>query len=182
MQSPAAPEEDPRDGFAHGGWAPPYFDEVMAAYMAQGVDAGGSLLFGRLTYEQFASYWPHAPADNPFTEMINARRKYVASRTLQAPLEWNNSTLLEGDAADAVAALRAGSGPDVGILGSGELIRSLLARGLIDEYVLSIHPLVLGSGRRLFADGGPAARLELVDATPTTSGVIIARYRPAASR
>jgi dihydrofolate reductase len=179
MQSPSGTDEDVRGGFAQGGWAPPYVDEVLGAYMARGVQEGGSLLLGRRTYETFASFWPHAPADNPFTEVINGRQKYVASRTLEAPLEWRNSTLLEGDAADGVAALRAEPGPDVVILGSGELIRSLMARDLIDEWVLPIHPLVLGSGRRLFADGTPGATLELVDATPTTTGVIIARYRPA---
>jgi dihydrofolate reductase len=137
-----------------------------------------SLLAGRTTYERFADYWPKQ-APNPFTEALDRVQKYVASRTLKEPLPWSNSTLLRGDAADAVAALREQPGQDIVILGSGELIRSLMRRCLIDEYLLMIHPLILGSGRRLFPDDGAFARLRLADSTTTTTGVLIGTYRSA---
>ena len=123
-----------------------------------------------------AANWPHMPEDNPFTGWINAMPKYVASTTLTAPLEWN-ATLLEGDVSSAVPAVKEGDGPDFTVLGSGVLVQTLRASGLIDEYVLSIHPLLLGSGTRLFPDGA-AAELDLLDTTTTTTGVIIARFRP----
>jgi dihydrofolate reductase len=179
MQSPGHPDEDRQGGFEHGGWAAPYADEVMAGVMAAGIAAGGSLLFGRRTYEHFAAVWPDQPGDNPFTKVLNERRKYVASRTLDEPLEWRNSTLLEGDVAEAVARLKQQPGGDIVILGSGQLVRSLLPHGLIDGFVFSIHPLVLGSGLRLFADGGAFGRLRLVESTPTTTGVVIAQYESA---
>jgi dihydrofolate reductase len=180
MQAPASPDEDPRDNFEQGGWAVPGQDEVMGRILGKGMAGGpGRLLFGRRTYEHMYSYWPHQPDDNPYAAVINSRQKYVASRTLKEPLQWRNSTLLEGDAADAVAELRAGSGDDIGVLGSGELVQALMRRGLVDAYVLVIHPLVLGSGRRLFADGGAPAALRLVDSTTTTTGVIVASYEPA---
>jgi dihydrofolate reductase len=138
----------------------------------------GALVLGRRTYEDFASYWPRQ-TDNPFTPVLNERRKYVASTTRAEPLPWSNSTLLEGDAAQAVAALKAQSEDDLAILGSGELVRSLMRHGLVDEHLLAIHPLVLGSGRRLFADDGAYAALRLVDCAPTTTGVLIATYQRA---
>jgi dihydrofolate reductase len=179
MQAPAGPDEDRRDGFEHGGWAPPYADSVMGEAMGERMAGGGSLLFGRRTYEHMYSYWPHQPDDNPYAKVMNSRHKYVASRTLTAPLEWSNSTLLEGDAADAVAELRKQPGEFIGALGSGELVQALMRRGLVDEYVLLIHPLVLGTGRRMFPDGGAPASLRLVDTTTTSTGVIIATYQPA---
>ena len=179
VQSPASPDEDRRDGFEHGGWAPPYADSVMGEKMGEGIATGGSMLFGRRTYEKMAAFWPDQPDDNVFADVLNNREKYVASTTLQSPLPWQNSTLLEGDAAEAVARLKEQPGGDIVILGSGELIQSLLPHGLIDAFVLSIHPLVLGSGRRLFPEGGAFAELRLVDAKPTTTGVVIATYEPA---
>jgi dihydrofolate reductase len=178
MQAPAGPEEDPRDGFAHGGWAVPYTDPVLAEVMGKGMAQGGSMLFGRWTYESFFRVWPHRPKPNPFTDFLDNARKYVASRTLTGPLPWRNSTLLKADAMVAVAALRDEPGPDVAVLGSGVLVGSLMRHDLVDEYLLVIHPVVLGSGRRMFGDDGPVT-LRLVDCTPTTTGVIIARYRPA---
>ena len=178
MQAPAGPDEDTRGGFVHGGWARPYFDQVMAEQAGEGIAEGGAFLFGRRTYEHFASVWPHQPDDDMFAKVLNERTKYVASRTLREPLEWRNSTLLKGDAADAVAELKRQEDTDLVILGSGELIRSLMAHDLIDEYRLLIHPLVLGSGRRLFTDG-TFATLRLIDSTTTTTGVVIATYRPA---
>jgi dihydrofolate reductase len=179
MQAPAGPDEDRRDGFEHGGWGPPYADSVLGSEMGKRMAKGGALLFGRRTYEQMFSFWPHQPDDNPYAAVINSRQKYVASRTLKAPLEWKNATLLEGDAADAVAKLKEQPGQDLGALGSGELVQSLMRRNFIDEYVLLIHPLVLGAGRRMFPDGGAPATLRLVDTATTTTGVIIATYEPA---
>jgi dihydrofolate reductase len=178
MQAPGRSDEDRRGGFEHGGWARPYGDEVMGRVMGEGMAKGGALLLGRRTYEDFAAFWPKQ-RDNPFTPVLNERRKYVASRTLQEPLPWVNSTLLEGDAADAVARLKQEQDDDLGVLGSGELVQSLMRRNLVDQYLLTIHPLVLGSGRRLFTDGGAYASLRLVDAITTTTGVVIATYQPA---
>jgi dihydrofolate reductase len=179
MQAPAGADEDRRGGFEHGGWSRPYGDEVMGRVMGQGMASGGALLFGRRTYEQFASFWPHQPAGAPFVSVLNDAQKYVASTTLAEPLPWQNSTLLAGDAADAVARMREEPGKDLVVLGSGELVRSLFARGLVDRFVLPIHPLLLGTGRRLFDDGGAFAALTLVDSVTTTTGVIIATYEPA---
>ena len=176
MQAPASPDEDTRGGFSRGGWAQAGNDQVMADFM--GVGRGGepgALLLGRRTYLQFYGFWPHQP-DNPYTESLNKQQKYVASRTLAEPLPWQNSTLLPGDAAAAVAALKQAPGPDLLVLGSGELIGSLRQRALVDEYVLMIHPLILGAGRRLFPEGTPAD-LRLAETVSTTTGVIIARYQ-----
>jgi dihydrofolate reductase len=177
MQAPGRPDEDRRGGFAHGGWAQPYNDPVMASMAGESMAESGSLLLGRRTYEDFYSFWPHQ-TDNPFTEVLDNARKYVASTTLAEPLPWRNSTLLKGDAAEAVAELKRQPGKDLVVLGSGELARSLMRRDLVDRYVLLIHPLVLGSGRRLFADGGAFAALRLVHARTTTTGVVIATYEP----
>ena len=176
MQAPGRPDEDDRDGFEHGGWGHGRDDAVMGRVMGEGMARGGSLLFGRRTYEDFFSFWPHQ-TDNPYTEVLDNRQKYVASRTLREPLPWRNSTLLHGDAAEAVAKLKEEPGEDLGVLGSGQLVRSLMQRGLVDEFVLMIHPLVLGTGRRLFGDGGAFAELRLTDTTTTTTGVVIAKYQ-----
>jgi dihydrofolate reductase len=176
MQAPGRPDEDTRGGFTHGGWALPYNDQVMASVLAENMAGAGPLLLGRRTYEDFHGFWPHQ-TDNPFTEVLNATRKYVASTTLAEPLPWANSTLLEGDAADAVARLKEQPGKDLTVLGSGQLVQSLRRRDLVDEYVLLIHPLVLGTGRRLFPDGGVPATLRLAGSTTTTTGVIIATYQ-----
>jgi dihydrofolate reductase len=175
MQAPGGHDEDRRGGFARGGWAQPYNDEVMANLAAEGMADAGPLLFGRRTYEQFFSYWPHQK-DNPYTDVLNSAQKYVASRTLEEPLPWENSTLLKGDAAPAVAELRDQPGKDIVVMGSGDLLQTLMRHGLVDSYILLIHPLVLGSGRRLFPEGGPDATLRLVNTVPTTTGVVIATY------
>jgi dihydrofolate reductase len=177
IQAPARPDEDVRGGFEHGGWAVPYADEVMGNAASEGMAKPGSLLLGRQTYEDFFSVWPNR-TDNPYTEVLNNRTKYVASRTLHEPLPWKNSTLLRGDAAEAVARLKKQPGGDMMVIGSGELVQSLMRSSLIDEYILLIHPLVLGSGRRLFNEGGPRATLRLVDSKTTTTGVVIATYQP----
>jgi dihydrofolate reductase len=177
MQAPARPDEDERGGFKYGGWAVPYTDPVQGQVAAESMSTTGALLLGRRTYEDFYSVWPKR-ADNPFTEVLNNATKYVASRSLREPLPWQNSVLLSGDAADEVAKLRQEEGKDIVILGSGELVRSLMARNLIDRYLLQIHPLLLGSGHRLFADGRALAKLRLIDSRPTSTGVVIATYEP----
>ena len=178
MQAPGRAEEDQRGGFQHGGWSMPYNDEVKGRAMAQGMSRASDLLFGRRTYEDFFKVWPNR-TDNPFTAVLDHTTKYVASTTLKDPLPWKNSILLRGDAADAVARLKEEPGNDLVILGSGDLVRSLMRRNLVDVYVLLIHPLVLGTGRRMFADNGALAKLTLVNSIPTTTGVIIATYHAA---
>ncbi len=175
MQAPGLPDEDRRGGFKYGGWATPF---AAMAEAGESVANTGALLLGRRTYENYYSFWPNQ-TDSPYTAMLNNMQKYVASTTLEEPLSWINSTLLKGDAAEAVAKLKEKPGKDLMVQGSGELIQSLMRGNLVDEYVLLIHPLVLGSGRRLFADGGAFAALRLVDTKTTTSGVVIATYQPA---
>lgn len=173
MQAPGHPDEDRRGGFEHGGWAAPY-----AAMESTGNNiANTSLLLGRRTYENFYAFWPNQ-TDNPFTEILNNMQKYIASNTLEEPLAWNNSTLLQGDAAEAVTRLKAELDKDLLILGSGELIQSLMKHNLVDEYVLHIHPLVLGVGRRLLPDSCAFAALQLVGAKTTPTGVVVATYQP----
>lgn len=177
MQSPGRPDEDTRGGFIHGGWGADYQDDVIAREMGKRMaGAKGSLLLGRRTYDDFHSFWPNR-TDNPFTDHLDRVTKYVASRTLKEPLPWQNSILLEGDAGDAVARLKQQDGEDLNILGSGNLLETLMRRNLIDEYVLLIFPLVLGTGRRLFAEG-QLLRLHLVDSIASPSGVILATYVP----
>ena len=180
MQSPAAKDEDTRGGFTQGGWAVPYQDDVIAKKMGEMMANGekqGSLLFGRRTYEHLFSVWGNK-TDNPFSEHFNKVRKYVASRRLQESLSWQNSVLLQGDAAVAVEKMKREGDAHLTILGSGELIKSLMKRNLIDEFVLLEFPIVLGAGRRLFPEGN-SVRLRLMDSLQTPSGVIIAVYQAA---
>jgi dihydrofolate reductase len=178
MQGPGRPDEDRRGGFQHGGWATARSDEVVARAMAARMGRSGGLLLGRRTYEDLLSHWNSAP-DNPFREPLNAAQKWVVSATLEEPLPWPNSTLLTGDVVEGVRRLKAEGDGDLGVMGSGQLVRSLLPHGLIDEFLLFIHPLVLGSGQRLFPEDGPTVDLELVEAVTATTGVIVAAYRPA---
>src|SRR5215208_2652482 len=175
MQGPARPEEDTRDGFEYGGWAAARNDPAMMEALGARMGSSWSLLVGRTTYEDFAKVWPNQP--KPFTEALNNVEKFVASTTLAEPLPWQSSTLLKGDAADAVAKLKKEHDKTLVIFGSGVLVQSLMRRDLIDEYVLQIHPLVLGKGRRLFPDGGPFTNFSLLDSVTTGIGVIIATYR-----
>jgi dihydrofolate reductase len=166
MQSPAAADEDTRGGFTRGGWSVPYQDEAMMRLVGPATGAGGGLLLGRRTYEHFFSVWPKRP-DNPFTSVLNAATKYVVSRTLEEPLPWENSVLLREPPRPQ---------PDVTVLGSGELVQALLERDLVDRFLLTIYPLVLGTGRRLFVDGGVPATLKLVESEATPKGVVYAQY------
>jgi dihydrofolate reductase len=176
MQAPGRPDEDRRGGFAHGGWAVPYNDHVMMESMGKGMAAGGPLLFGRRTYEDFFGVW-HGRTDNPFSAVLDNSEKHVVSRSLREPLPWANSSLVPGEAPQGVAELKRRPGPDLTLLGSGELLRTLSRHGLVDTYVLLIHPLLLGGGQRLFAEDAPRAALVLVDSVKTTKGVVIATYR-----
>jgi dihydrofolate reductase len=178
MQAPGHPDEDPRDGFEHGGWASERQDPAMQEAMGARMSSAWSLLAGRTTYEQFADYWPKQEP-NPFTDALNRVQKYVASTTLAEPLPWQNSTLLEGDARDAVSALKDDLDENLVVFGSGVLVESLLPHALVDELLLLIHPVVLGSGRRLFPHGGSSPfAFELVDSATTRTGVVIAAYQP----
>ena len=174
MQAPARPDEDSRGGFTQGGWGAPY-----AAMASSGEVMGnaGGLLLGRRTYQDFYSVSPKRK-ESPYSAYMDNVKKYVASRTLKEPLPWQNSTLLNGDLVNALTELKKSQDKDLVIMGSGELIRSLMPDNVIDEYVLLIHPLVLGQGLRLFADGVPSTPLELVRTKTTEKGVIAATYRP----
>lgn len=182
MQGPGRPDEDTREGFTQGGWGQRSTTPGDAAGQAMGqrMAAGGGLagwLFGRWTYEQLLAHWNRHP-DSPFTPALNNTPKYVASTSLTDPLPWPNSTLLRGHVAESVGALKARCDGVLAVMGSGRLIGSLMAADLIDEYLLMIHPLVLGSGRRLFPPG-VEVRLRLADSVTTPTGVMIARYEPA---
>jgi dihydrofolate reductase len=174
MQAPGRPDEDERGGFTHGGWAAPYAADAMGRlFAAEGDGTPSAMLFGRRTYQDFFDFWPKQPA-NPFTGYLNQVAKYVVSGTLTEPLPWQNSVLVTGDAAKEIAAVKRER--DLTVLGSGALIRSLLPSGVIDEFKLLIHPIVLGGGQRLFDDGARAT-LRLQSAVGTTTGVVIAGYR-----
>lgn len=175
MQAPGRPDEDLRGGFEHGGWANPYATMETGG---KNTDNPAALLVGRRTYEDLYSYWPEHP-EAPYTTALNNMQKYVVSTTLKEPLPWSNSTLLKGDIIEAVTKLKEELSGDLLIFGSGELVQLLMQRHLIDEYILMIHPLILGSGLRLFPDGGAFAALQLVDTRTTSTGVLIATYRPA---
>ncbi len=177
-QSPGRLDEDMRGGFPYGGWGAGYFDPVAAEVAAEGMREPGDLLFGRRTYEDFYMVWPKRGDDNMFTPFLNSATKYVASWTLEEPLPWQNSILLNGEATETVARLKQQPGKDLLILGSLALVRALMRHGLIDQFDLSIHPLVLGTGQRLFDDSSPYTTMELVSSRTTTTGVIMATYRP----
>jgi dihydrofolate reductase len=168
MQAPAAADEDVRGGFPRGGWALAGNDQVMRDVLGKGMGGEGGLLLGRRTYEQFYGYWPKQTDGNPYTDALNRTTKYVVSRTLQEPLPWTNSVLV-GDVED-VEKIEGG----LTVLGSGVLARELMRRGLVDEWLLMVHPVVLGTGRRLF--DGVEAGMRLVESVTTTTGVVIVRY------
>lgn len=178
MQAPGAADEDTEGGFQHGGWQRPYFDDVLGATAAEGMAETDAYLFGRKTYEKMAAYWPTAPEDDPYGRHMNSTPKYVASRRLQ-DVEWQNSTLIEGDVAEEVARLKEQPGKNIAVLGSGDLVQTLLEHDLVDEFFLAVYPLVLGSGKRLFRDSDEVRKLRLVDSKPTGTGGVILTYRPA---
>lgn len=170
MQAPGGPHEDPTGGFTKGGWAVTYFDEEM---MKRFSDMSYELLLGRGTYEIFAAHWPYD--EGPVADHLNSTRKYVASTTLDR-VEWNNSTLIPGDVAEYVAALKREDGPEIQVHGSPGLIQTLLRHDLIDEFRMWIFPVVVGSGKRLFDGGTIPAALKLVDSWASKTGVTINTY------
>ncbi len=177
MQAPGGPGEDDSGGFAHGGWSVNYWDEHMAQVMGESTSAPFDLLLGHATYDIFASYWPHA-SEEQGAKPLNDATKYVASRGHPA-LEWGPSVLIQGDAAQRIAALKREDGPDLLVYGSGNLIQTLLRHNVVDRYRLWVFPVVVGSGKRLFSDGAIPAALKLVDSTVSTTGVVIGTYEPA---
>ena len=177
MQAPGGPGEDDSGGFAHGGWLVNYWDEEVGQAMSEAMSAPFDLLLGRKTYDILAAYWPHA-ADDPGARPLNDATKYVASRS-HPTLEWSNSVLIEGDAAEGVAALKQEDGPELQVHGSGDLIQTLLRHNLVDRYRLWIFPLVIGSGKRLFPGGTVSSGLKLTDSKVTSAGAVIGTYEPA---
>ncbi|WP_037570136.1 dihydrofolate reductase family protein [Phaeacidiphilus oryzae] len=177
MQAPGAPDEDAEGGFEHGGWQKAVSDDEVGAAIAGWYEQSDAMLLGRKTYELFASYWPNADPGNPFTARMNGMRKYVASRTLSS-VEWRNSTLLEGDVVDAVRELKASDGGGINVVGSGDLAQTLMRNGLVDEFRLTVHPVIIGSGKRLFADGAIPTALEPVSVSTTKGGTVVGVYRP----
>lgn len=175
MQAPGGGDEDRDGGFEHGGWSVPVFDEQLMRVMTALVDRAGALLLGRRTYDIFAATWPLADADDPIGAKLNSVRKYVASRTLDN-VTWQNSTLLAGDVADAVRELKQGEGGEIQVHGSGGLIQTLVRHDLVDEFHLLVFPVLLGSGKRLFADGTVPAALKLVGSTTSSTGVVVSTY------
>ena len=182
VQAPGAADEDPDGGFRHGGWHLPYFDDLSMKWVLQNITGAGGFLLGRRTWQGFAAHWPNASEEEqPLAVPLNTRPKYVASTTLTEPLEWQNSTLLHGDVAEAVAALKGEDGGDLLVLGSTQLVQTLVEHDLVDEFRLMIDPLVLGGGKRIFRDDGALRPLRLLDSQVTTTGAIIATYAPAGS-
>jgi dihydrofolate reductase len=180
VQAPGGAEEDTSGGFEHGGWHMRYFDDLSQKWVLENIVAAGGFLLGRRTYEIFAAYWPQAPEEEQvIAQPLNTKPKYVASTTLTEPLEWQNSTVLQGDVAEAAAALKHEDGADVHVIGSAELVRTLIEQGLVDEFRLMIDPVMLGGGKRIFRDDGSLRPLRLVHGEVTTTGANLATYAPA---
>ena len=177
MQAPGGPEEDDSSSFALGGWSVNYWDEKMGQVMGEAMSVPFDLLLGRKTYDLFAAYWPHASEEDG-AKPLNDATKYVASRGHPA-LDWSESILIEGDAAEGIAALKGSDGPELQVHGSGDLVQTLMRHDLVDEYRLWVFPLVVGPGKRLFDEGTIPAALKLVDSTVSTTGVVIGTYEPA---
>jgi dihydrofolate reductase len=177
MQAPGGPEEDDSGGFAHGGWSVNYWDERMGQVMGEAMGAPFALVLGRRTYDIFAAHWPRA-TDDPGAKPLNDATKYVASRS-QPRLEWSNSVLIAGDTVEGIAALKQEDGPELQVHGSGNLIQTLRRHNLVDQFRLWVFPVVIGSGKRLFAEGTIPAGLRLVDSTVSSTGVMIGTYEPA---
>jgi dihydrofolate reductase len=174
MQAPGTPEEDPTGGFAFGGWTVPYWDEAMGEWLGEGFGRPFEMLLGRKTYETFAAHWRYV-TDDPVADALNAAPKHIASRTLDK-VEWANSTLIAGDVGDHVRGLKAGDGPEVQVHGSGDLIQTLLAQDLVDEFNLLTFPVVLGTGKRLFGGGTAPGGFRVTRSAVASTGVVMATY------
>jgi dihydrofolate reductase len=175
MQSLGSPDEDRDGGFEFGGWSAPYGDEVLGQKAGKGMASTTAYLFGRKAYEHMAAHWPNEPDDNPMAAHLNATPKFVVTRTL-TKLDWAGARVLDGDVADSVGELKAQGDGAVTVLGSGVLVQTLIAHDLVDQYQLFVHPLVLGTGKRLFRQTPRPLSLRLVDCTPTTTGVLLLTY------
>ncbi|MEX1254083.1 MAG: dihydrofolate reductase family protein [Dehalococcoidia bacterium] len=178
MQAPGGPDEDREGGFDQGGWSVNYWDEQMGQLITEQTLKAGALLLGRKTYEIFAAHWPKVSDDDPVAAKLNSLPKYVASRTLDAA-PWNNTTLIQGDVAAAVAALKEQPGGEIQVTGSGDLIQTLLEHDLVDEYRLWVFPVVVGGGKRLFAGGALPGAMKLVDTMISSTGVAVHTYERA---
>ena len=178
MQSPGGPEEDPGNGFIHGGWSLRFRDEVGKQAVGETIAGEFDMLLGRRTYEIFAAYWPNQSGDNSIAKAFNKATKYVATRSLDR-LDWKNSRQIGGDVVDEVRRLKAPDGPVLHVWGSSALLQTLIAADLVDEYRLWVFPLVLGKGKRLFENGAPPRDLSLVSTRSTSRGVLFNTYVPA---
>jgi dihydrofolate reductase len=168
------------EGSEHGGWSFAYFNEEVGQTIGEGFAASDAMLMGRTTYEEWAAFWPNQdPEENPVAETMNGLTKYVVSTTLEEPLEWNNASLIGENVAEEISELKRQPGKDITISGSGALVRSLLDYGLLDELKLMVHPIVVGSGKKLFEDGEKRTALELVDSKTFSTGVVYLTYKPA---
>ena len=177
VQAPAYPDEDRSGGFKNGGWHRPYLDETAMKWNLEAITRAGGFVLGRGTYEMFAAHWPKASAEErPLAELLNQKPKYVASRTLATPLAWQNSTLLGADVGEAVAGLKQQKGGDLLVIGSPQLVSTLLARELVDELRLMLDPVVLGGGKRFFRDDGALRKLHLAQSQATPAGALLLRY------
>lgn len=179
-QAPGSPEEDTEGGFRHGGWQMPFVDDDFGRLISAAYEATDAMLLGRVTYEMFAGYWPNAAAGDPLVDQMNTMPKYVVSTTLDE-VTWNNSHLINRNVPEEIARLKQQLGPgDIAVVGSGKLAQTLMRHNLVDEYALWVHPVLLGSGKRLFENGIPRTGLKLVDTQTTGSGVAVLTYRPEA--
>lgn len=177
VQAPGDPDEDREGGFEHGGWQRPYFDEIFLQQAGPGMSSTHAQLFGRKTFEKMAAFWPTQGDDDPFAQHLNHVQKYVASRTMTGT-SWGPTTILSGDVPSQVRELKESDEGTISVLGSPGLVQTLMAHDLVDEYALAIHPVVLGSGKKLFRDAEQVRRLELVGSVTTTTGVLMTTYRP----
>ena len=177
MQAPGKTDEDTEGGFTEGGWQLAYFDDVFGQTVMQQFGSTDAFLLGRKTYEIFAAYWPHQPDDDPIAPTMNAFDKFVVTRTLDEA-EWVNSHIVKGDVPTEIKKIKESTGKDIRVIGSGQLVQTLMENDLVDQYDVMIHPLVIGNGKRLFREGTPATKLRLVDNNVSTTGVLILSYVP----
>ena len=177
VQAPGMKDEDTSGGFEHGGWSLPYFEDTSMKWVVDNLNEAGGFVLGRRTYELFAGHWPTASEEEQLmAQPLNSKPKFVATKTLTAPLDWENSTVLHGDVAKAVAALKEEDGGDLLVIGSAELVNTLVDHDLVDEYRVMIDPLVVGGGKRLFPEDGALSELKLLDSKATETGAILATY------
>jgi dihydrofolate reductase len=177
IQAPGMKDEDRTGGFEHGGWSLPYFEDASMKWVVDNLNEAGGFVLGRRTYELFAGHWPNASEEEqPMAQPLNSKPKFVATKTLTEPLDWENSTVLHGDVVKAVGALKEEDGGDLLVIGSAELVKTLVEHDLVDEFRMMIDPLIVGGGKRLFPDDGAMNELKLLDSEATETGAILATY------